>query len=72
MSVNENHLWAVVNERNQWLWYGRGTSQDAVEGAKEAEMYSPFDTLYLLGIAEEVIVVAPSVADAVPVAGKEN
>lgn len=51
----DGQLWIVTDDKNQWLWYGRGTQKDAVEGAREASDYSPSSTLYLYAVAAEIV-----------------
>ena len=49
-------LWIVVDDANNWLWYGRGTQADAVEGAKEATHYKPEAALYLYAVSAEIVI----------------
>jgi len=54
--VEQNQLWIVVDGQNHWLWYGRGTQNTAIAGAKEAGDYSPIAALYLYAVATEIVI----------------
>jgi len=49
-------LWIVVDDDNNWLWYGRGNQKDAIAGAKEADAYTPEATLYLYAVSAEIVI----------------
>ena len=51
-----DQLWIVVDDENQWLWYGNGSQMDAIAGAKEATHYDPESTLYLYAVSAEIVV----------------
>jgi len=49
-------LWIVVDSNNQWLYYGRGSCDEAIEAAQNATKYDPDAMLYAFTINTEVVI----------------
>ncbi len=54
--VDEQQLWIVTDDENNWLYYDRGSQQDAIAGAREAGAYTPESTLHLFAVTTEIVI----------------